>query len=361
MTPFEEMQKIYQQRDLAAREWKEKGGKVVGYFCDNVPEELILAAGLFPFRLSGDPWSGTDLADEYRPYYPQIGFVGSMLNMLLAGRYDFLDFLIIPHAKDQIYSLYQILHNVRELDPDLKLPETYFFDNLHTPFYSSGLYNRDRTFELKDQLEEWSGKEITDESISRAIAIGNENKRLLKEVAGLRSAEPSRISGVEALQIIGPSMFMLKEDHNKLLKDYLEGAEQLPARDGVRLFVESSPLDNLQLYEIIESLDATVVADDHCWGNRYSDVPVVKSPDPLEPLVDRYHKKSPCPRMFPVSRRIDYCVKSALDAKAQGVIFYIYENDAQAWEVPDEVKELEAKGIPTISFKMQQYLISEPE
>jgi hypothetical protein len=36
------MQKHYQQRDLAAREWKTKGGKVAGYFCDKVPEEVIL-------------------------------------------------------------------------------------------------------------------------------------------------------------------------------------------------------------------------------------------------------------------------------------------------------------------------------
>jgi hypothetical protein len=37
----------YQHRDRAARGWKEKGGKVVAYLCDNVPEELISAAGFF--------------------------------------------------------------------------------------------------------------------------------------------------------------------------------------------------------------------------------------------------------------------------------------------------------------------------
>jgi len=29
---FETMQKHYQQRDLAAREWKDRGGKLAGYF-----------------------------------------------------------------------------------------------------------------------------------------------------------------------------------------------------------------------------------------------------------------------------------------------------------------------------------------
>ena len=63
-TGFKLMQEHYRQRDLSAREWKEKGGKVVGYLCDNVPEEIIAAAGFFPFRLSGDPWNGSEEADR---------------------------------------------------------------------------------------------------------------------------------------------------------------------------------------------------------------------------------------------------------------------------------------------------------
>jgi len=63
MTSFELMQKHYDQRDLAARAWKAKGGKVVGYFCDKVPDEMILAAGFFPLRLSGDPWDSAEPDD----------------------------------------------------------------------------------------------------------------------------------------------------------------------------------------------------------------------------------------------------------------------------------------------------------
>ncbi|MFC1533624.1 2-hydroxyacyl-CoA dehydratase subunit D [Thermodesulfobacteriota bacterium] len=364
MTAFEVVQRHYIQRDLAAREWKEKGGKVVGFFCDNVPEELILAAGFFPLRLSGDPQGDTEVARKnvIPRFTAREGFVHSMLNMLLTGRYDFLDFLVIPHARDSIHRLYQLLVSMKENNPDLKLPELYFLDNLHTTFFSSGLYDRDRILELKDQLQEWSGKEISDESMSRAIDIGNENKMLLKKVADLRAAEPSRISGVEALQIIGSSIFMLKEEHNKLLKEYLDGAGQLQDRGGVRLFVAGSPLDNLQLYELIESGTATVVAEDHCWGNRYSDVQMDTSLDPLEAIIDRYHYKSPCPRMFPMSRRVEYTLQSALKAKAQGVISYVFENDvAEEWEVPDKIEALKEKRIPTLVFKKQSYLISEPE
>lgn len=359
MGAFETMQKHYQQRNLAAREWKEKGGKVAGYFCNNVPEEMILAAGFFPLRISGDPWGGTEVADRYTdPFYQPD--VRSMFNMLLTGRYDFLDFLIIPHSRDAVLALYYHLGNVQQIDPALKLPHLHLFDIPHTRFWLSGLYIRDRVRELKKKLEEWSGKEISDKSLSRAIAIGNENKMLLKKVAALRAAEPSRISGVEALQIIGSSMFMLKEEHNKLLRQFLEGSERFPAKEGVRLFVEGSPLDNLQFYELVESGNAILVAEDNCWGNRYSDDPVDLSLDPLEAIAERYHLKSPCPRMHSMDRRVEYCLRGAVEAKAQGVFFFLLEWDnAPAWEYPEQKKALGEEGIPTVCFEMQKYLLSD--
>jgi benzoyl-CoA reductase/2-hydroxyglutaryl-CoA dehydratase subunit BcrC/BadD/HgdB len=363
-TAFETMQKHYQQRGLDAQEWKKKGGKVVGYFCDSVPEELILAAGFFPLRLSGDPKGSTDVARKHviARFVMREDFVHSMFNMLLTGRYDYLDFLVIPHARDSIHRLYQLLAAMKKSDPSLKIPELHFFDILHTTLFSSEPYEHDQMLELKGKLEEWSGKKITNTALSQAIAITNENKVLLKKVASLRAAEPPRISGVEAIQIIGSSMFMLKEEHNRLLRQYLEGASKFPARDGARLFVGGSPLDNLQLYEIIESNKATVVADDNCWGNRYSDVPIDTSLDPFEAIVDRYHNKSPCPRMYPLSRLIEYSLQSAVGAKAQAAICYVFENDAaESWATADKIKALEGKGIPTLALKEQKYLISDPE
>lgn len=364
MTALEEMQKHYRQRDLAVREWKNKGGKVAGYFCDSVPEELILAAGFFPVRLSGDPHGSTDIAKKnvIARFVNREDFVHSMLNMLLTGEYEFLDFLIIPHSRDSIHRLYQLLISLKESNPDLKLPDLFFLDIAHTTFFSAGLYLRDRIFELKACMEVWAGRNISSEELSQAIAITNENKMLLKQIAEYRTSDPSRISGVEALQIIGSSMFMLKEEHNKLLKQFLEEGGQLPSRNGARIFVDGSPLDNLQLYEIIESCGATVVAEDHCWGNRCSDILIDTSLDPLEAIIERYQNKSPCPRMYPMSRLIEYCSQSAAEAKAQGVICYVYKFDsAEDWTTVHKIEALEKLGIRTLRLKDQAYLISKPD
>ena len=53
---------------------------------------------------------------------------------------------------------------------------------------------------------------------------------------------------------------------------------------------------------------------------------------------------------------------SAAEARAQGVVFFIYEWDpAPAWDLPDQKKALDAMGIPTLSFDAQKYSLSELE
>ncbi len=364
MTALEVMQEHYRQRDLAAREWKKKKGKVVGYFCDSVPQELILAAGFFPIRLYGNPVGKTDVARQHLvPRHPmREDFVHTMLNMLLTGEYDYLDFLVIPHTRDSIHRLYQTLIMLRESSPDIRIPEFHFLDTVHSNLRISERYLHNQFVEFKNRLEEWSGRTITDESLSQAIAVTNENKKLLKKVAELRAAELPRISGVDALRIIGSSMFMMKEEHNGLLRQYLTNEEGLPHIDGTRVFVSGSPLDNLQLYEVIESSNAVVVSEDNCWGNRYSDVAIDESLGPLDAITDRYYNKSPCPRMYPLKWLTEYSVGSAIEARTEGVVCYVFENAvAEAWATPDKIKEFRSKGIPVLYLKDQKYLISDPE
>jgi benzoyl-CoA reductase/2-hydroxyglutaryl-CoA dehydratase subunit BcrC/BadD/HgdB len=359
--PLEIMQKHYQQRDMAAKEWKKKGGKIVGYLCDSVPDELISAAGFFPLRISGNPLSSTEQADKYTDPYDE-GFVRSMFSMILSGQYNFLDYIVIPHSRDSIYGLFRFLSEIQSTDKSLKIPELYLFDIPHTRYWTSGLYNRDRFGDFKKKLEEWSGKPISTNSLQKTISIANENRSLLKKIAALRAAEHPCISGVEALQIIGSSMFMLKEEHNKLLKRFLEKANLLPPLEGVRLFVEGSPLDNLQLYELVESCGALIVGEDNCWGNRYTDNPVDELPEPLEAVADRYHLKSPCAWMCPMKPGVEYCVQKAIETKAQGVIFYIAEWDyAQTWNYPEQKRLLEERQIPNLCLNRQKYLIPDPE
>jgi benzoyl-CoA reductase/2-hydroxyglutaryl-CoA dehydratase subunit BcrC/BadD/HgdB len=156
-------------------------------------------------------------------------------------------------------------------------------------------------------------------------------------------------------------MMMLKEEHNTLLRQFLS-TEKRPAGNKPRLFVEGSSIDNLQFYELVESCGATIVAESHDWGNRSFEDPVDPTLDPLEAIAERYHLRSPSPRMHSIGLRVAYAVERAMRAKSQGTIFFFLEWDsAPAWDYPDQKKALEEKGIPTLCFDTQTYLLSDAD
>jgi benzoyl-CoA reductase/2-hydroxyglutaryl-CoA dehydratase subunit BcrC/BadD/HgdB len=58
----------------------------------------------------------------------------------------------------------------------------------------------------------------------------------------------------------------------------------------------------------------------------------------------------------------DYCLRSAVEAKAQGVVFFFLEWDnAPAWEYPDQKKVPEENGIAALCFEMQKYMLSDTD
>ena len=362
----------YRERDRAARAWKAAGGRVVGYLCDNIPEELILAAGLFPYRLSGDPGAGNEAIQRYvQPFAPPfsarnrgIGFSDAMLNLLLDGSFDFLDFLIVPHTRKTIQAMYRELTQVASANPELRLPRLHYLDRAYTPFYTSEVFNRAAVLELRDKLEEWSGHSITDSALAAAIQTTNTNRQLLQQVMQLRFDNPPRLTGTEALQIIGASAFMLKSEHSALLEALLAGnLMDGPAVEGPRLFVGGSPMDNLALYELVEDCGAVVVAEDHCWGMRCAEFPLDPTAPPLEALADRSHRKPACSIDFPMARVVERCAARAAAGAVDGALFFVYEGDGvHIWDTPEEIEALEQRfGIRSLYLKQQHYAIQPAE
>jgi benzoyl-CoA reductase subunit C len=359
-TAFEFMQEHYLQRDRAAMEWKNRGGKVAGYICNSVPEELIMAAGMLPVRLSGNP--GGEVSEIVKYFGVNAyceSFVNTMLNDLITGKYDYLDYLIIPRSRDSIATQYAHLCMLRDLDTGIKLPELYSLEFVQTWSNGSSEYTHDRFIDFKNRLEDWSGKRISDRLLRDAIAITNENRRLLQHVAKLRLE--CRICGTAAMTIIGSSYFMNKEEHNRQLSLFLKQSTDLPAIEGKRLFIESSPQDHLQLYQAIESCGAIAVGEDDCWGNRCIDDMIDETKNPFYSLAQRYHFRSPCPYVyFPAGARLEYFQKKLDKTRPDGVIFYINENDAgQLWEYPDQLKLARDRNIPCLGLLHQPYLQSD--
>jgi benzoyl-CoA reductase/2-hydroxyglutaryl-CoA dehydratase subunit BcrC/BadD/HgdB len=365
---LDELIAIYRDRGAAARAWKAAGGKVVAYVSSSAPEELIAAAGFLPYRLSGDPEAGFEALGRY--YYPladksvpgsrvmSLEFINSIMQLVFVGRFDFADVLVIPYARKAILALYGHFSAAKEAFPELNIPELYLLDRTITPFYAGGLYNRDRIFDFKAKLETWAGAPVADAALAGAIAEGNETRRLLAELNGLRAE--AKVAGAEALAIFGASRFMPKAEFNRLLAAALPDLAARPSRPGPKLFVSGSPLDNVSLYEVIEGCGATVVGESHDWGAPMADLPVRTAGDPTEAVAERFHK-SPPDLIFPLDAAVADRVARVKACGADGAVCHVYRHDDhELFDVPAKRAALEAAGVPTLYLQEQPYRLADP-
>ena len=86
-------------------EHKSRGGKVIGWLCTYVPEEIILAAGALPIRIIGYSHEA-NLDDANAHFYiNNCTFSRSCLQLGLEGQYDFLDGVVGGSTCDGILTL----------------------------------------------------------------------------------------------------------------------------------------------------------------------------------------------------------------------------------------------------------------
>lgn len=345
----------YQHRERAARAWRGHGGKVVGYLGADTPIELIEAARMLPVRVCGDPRGSTDLAERY------LGAAGdpvtrSQLNRLLDGSYEFLDYLVIARDTEGMVLLFQILRELQRVEPRADLPPFFFLDLLHLPYRTSQLYNRDELRRLRRALREWSGTAVSDAELRGAIAIRNQNRQLLRQVLAQRASDSLRLSGVQALQVIGAGMFLPVEEHSRLLRGLLAEVGQSPALTGVRVFLTGSEHEYSEVYELIESGGGLVVGEDHDWGNRACADLVDESADPVDALADAYQFGAPASAKYGVAERARFTAEQASAARADLVVAYIRAgDDAPPWDVAHQRQALAARGIPLMLLPDQPY------
>jgi benzoyl-CoA reductase subunit C len=335
---------IVRNRHRSAEEFSQDR-KVIGYFCDFVPEELLYAAGFMPVRITGTR-KPISLADRHLQTNV-CSFARGCLELALDGTYRYLSGVVIPHSCDVITKMNDIWA-YRVERPDfchyLWYPHKASDPSAHSAFV-------EEVRRLKSCLEEFTGHGITDESLREAIALCNENRRLLQQIYRLRKADPPPVSGTEALSLTLSSVLAPKREHSRQLARLLDTLETRdpPANGRPRILVSASVLDDLDLIETIEALGATVVADDVCTGIRYFWGEVRESGDPVEAIADRYLQKIPCPRTFDSGARIDFLMDNVAEYDVQGVIIYILRCcDAHLFQMPDLQERIKAGGVPAL-------------
>jgi len=347
----------YQNPTHSLTDRNDTAQSIVAYISADVPVELIIVAGMMPHRIKGNPESSIHLANKYLKsnFNP---FFTSIFDRILDLTYSFANRLILSNLDESVVRLFYYLREIQRLEPDPKIPPVDYFEFLHLKSETSLQYNRKQIEHFKQKIEQWASKTISDKDLWDAIAICNENRKSLAKLADLR--RQGRVSGVDALQLIGTSMLMSKQEHNQLLQRFFTEYIPLSQPDSVRIYVEGSSLDNTQLYEMIESSGAIVVAEDSDWGNRIIEGQIAESGNPLDAITDFYFNRAPYPTKASIDERAEYCLNQAQKAQADGVIFFIYNGDQPAlWDYPEQKKALDAQGIPSLYLPQQPYNLNE--
>jgi len=291
----------------------------------------------------------TRLADAYMPLN-SCSFIRACFNAVLKGDYDYLDGFVESNACDNRGKTYDMWMSYS------KIPNIYFINTPHSNTEKAHKFFYQETVKFKEWLESKVGKRISDDSLLNAVKVYNENRTLLKKSYDLKMKKPPLISGVEFLEIALSSLVMPKEEHNKLLSQFLSEVQNrttLP-KEGVRLLVTGSVMDNTELVKLIESVGGNVVADDWCTGSRYFWNPVELNGNPLSAIARRYLDKVPSSFMYQHEQRFKHVSELAKQFDVDGVIMFVIKYcDTHMFDAPLLRDELKAMGLPVLYLEWE--------
>jgi len=343
---FDQFKEWYENRHEYAKKWKERtGGKVIGIFCTYVPEEILYAADILPVRILGSH-EPQDVSEPhiFAMFCP---FCRDCLAQGLKGRYDYLDGITIAQSCLHIRQTYTSW--------DLHIPvdfKYYLPHPMHVQSPQAIPYLTEELKEFKKAVEEWTGKDITEEDLKQGIEIMNTNRQLLQQVYELRKKPNPPLTGLEAMLMVVSSQMTDKREHNKALEELLQ---KLPSRSldepSERLMILGSEDDDTEFIAMVEDFGARIVIDEHCTGTRYFYEEVNTNGEALSSIAERYVKRVPCPsKDWPVRTRVDHIVKLAKEYDIQGaIVMQMKFCDPHELDTPAIKKALENDvGVPTI-------------
>ncbi len=322
---------------------KTSGRPVIGWFCSYTPLEILHAAGLQPYRIIPDPGKSITNADGYidRNYCP---YARTCLGEALEGNYKFLDGVIFVNSCDAMRRLYDVWrYNVGgNFVHLLDLPRT---DNAEAINYFRESLEA-LTAEIKSQFK----VEITDTALKSSIGALNGVRDNLRRLYRLNRDKGFPLAAAQLHTVVKASTALPVDVFNSLLLkllDELNGAAGY--REGPRLLITGSVMDNPRILELIEECGARVVADDLCTGTRHFWDAVECTADPLTDLSRHYLTRTPCPRMKNTGKRFDHILRLIDEFKVDGVVFYTMKFcDPFLFDVPVFKAQLERKGIPSL-------------
>jgi benzoyl-CoA reductase subunit C len=320
----------------------------IGFFCPYVPEELIHAAGAFPFRLMGTPVTISHIPAHLPPNCCHL--VKSSLESLLQGELDFLKGVIFCHTCDSMQGLSDIWRHQERLPIHFNLMPPTNLDSRHSRPYFKAEMERFKGF-----LESHSGK-ITPQGMEASIQLFNRIRKTLGDLYSRRRLT-SGLPGNFFAQIIRAGYLMDRSRYLQLLEELLDVLPQNAesSRDLVPIYLTGNMTHSPSYFSLMEEAGAIVVWDDLCSGARTLRLMAPETLEPMEALIQRYFTSFFCPtKHMGCQAHIETLLEDVKKSEARGVIFLLYKYcEAHYFDYPDLKAALESKGTPTLLLDVE--------
>jgi benzoyl-CoA reductase/2-hydroxyglutaryl-CoA dehydratase subunit BcrC/BadD/HgdB len=339
------------------QQWKEKGGKIVGYTCSFMPVELFYAADILPIRLRGINAHSMEISDSY--YGPFVcSFPKAVIQLAGTGKYHFLDGVVISNGCDTLRRMNDCWRKMGE-DINGSLPSwLYYFDVPHKPDGHAFDWYVNQIKKLIAAIEKQFHVHISEKKLKKAINAQNAVRKSLWEIEKLRRESPLKLTGTEAYSAIIAGTIMPVDEYQGHLNTFMETIRKRKqdfAADKMKLFIGGSICDDFELVSLIESSDAVVVGENICFGIRNENDMVSETDDPIKALTSKYLSASVCPRMMGwYKERADMTIKKIQDIHADGVIMQnIRFCDLHGTENGLLERDFEKNNIPSLRIERE--------
>ena len=274
---------------LFLKEKKQEGVKIIAFLAhDNIPEELIDAAGFFPLRMM---FGGNDeLMEASHDFLPPstCAFAQSCIGLFSTKPNDFrfLDlvdyFIVSNHCVSDVCASEIITKYFNISRLNFYVP--YMTDESSLKYFKLELQN------LKEKLEDIIGEKISDEKLSESIKKYNDFKKKLSQVNDLEILGSEKLKIIQKAILYGPTFL---PDLEKYIEEVKTSPPQNLGLSKDILFTGCSIFINDNLVDLIEEGGGNIVYFDTWIGNHYysqviDDDSINSNKDPLDLLVLRF-------------------------------------------------------------------------
>lgn len=336
----------YENPHQAIQEHRGDSSPVFGHLTENVPLELLHAAGILPVRIqSGD---AAALASAHLQNFT-CSFCRAAIHQEVSGDYHYLSGLVSSKTCDTAMTLFQLWTDRRPMEFSWLLSLPGNNDEGAVDYFTRELLG------FKTALETYRHGQITQEDISEAIVLFNAIRETANRIWERSRTGSTSLSVKEIVASLKGSQVLPPETALALLQGLLEEGKKKEATssDGTPLMLLGGSFHDISIIDVIEKGGGRVLMDDTLAGARSFGEPITHSGDPIRSLAEYYLSKATGPYRLEYGVRTVRVLELVRKYSLRGCIHVVQKFcDPCLFEIPLLVEDLKAHGIPSLVLEI---------